>query len=72
MSWPQVFWRDTQLHHLLARFEALTGPPALTNASVELHEEPIVRTPEEAPSTYVSTGLNRMVRLMEDLLAERG
>ena len=36
------------LHMLLRHYRSLTGVPALINTSLNIHEEPIVRSAEEA------------------------
>ena len=47
---PQIVYReDNPLYYdILVEFKKLTGIPSLVNTSFNVHEEPIVNTPEEA------------------------
>lgn len=47
---PQLLRRDQNplYYDIVARYEALTGLPALINTSFNAHEEPIINTPDEA------------------------
>lgn len=51
---PQVVGRDDNrlLHAILERYQALTGIPVLINTSYNMHEEPIVCSPEDALSAF--------------------
>ncbi len=71
---PQIISADEApvYHGILEHFEALTGIPSIINTSFNMHEEPIVCTPEDAVRAYLATGLDRMVLVMEDLVVERG
>lgn len=52
---PQVLRREDQplLHDVLTRYRTLTGIPCLINTSFNMHEEPIVCTPEDALTAVV-------------------
>jgi carbamoyltransferase len=56
---PQVVHaaEDPDLHALVGRVAAASGRPAVINTSCNLHEEPIVRTPEEAVRALRRSGL---------------
>ncbi len=56
---PQVVSADAEpdLHALLSAHAARTGVPAVINTSFNLHEEPIVATPEEALRAFRTSGL---------------
>jgi carbamoyltransferase len=47
---PQLVRRDQNplYYDIIARYEALTGLPAMINTSFNAHEEPIINTPDEA------------------------
>ncbi|ARK82156.1 carbamoyltransferase C-terminal domain-containing protein [Burkholderia pseudomallei] len=47
-------------YHLVERFHALTGIPAVLNTSFNIHGEPIVETPEDAVSVFVRSGLRTL------------
>jgi carbamoyltransferase len=57
---PQLVRRDANpsLHALLRAYRQRTGSPVLLNTSFNLHEEPIVRTPEEAIAAFLQAGLD--------------
>ena len=44
--------RHGRYYELLKAFERRTGCPVIINTSFNLHEEPIVRSPEEAVATF--------------------
>ncbi len=50
--------RFPALHRLLAAFHARTGCPVLVNTSFNLGWEPIVRTPKDAWSTFMASGID--------------
>ncbi|MCB9742393.1 MAG: carbamoyl transferase [Alphaproteobacteria bacterium] len=52
--------RTPSLHKVLRDFNRLTGLPGIINTSFNLHEEPIVCTPEEAVKTFASAGLDAL------------
>lgn len=56
---PQILERSENpvYYDILHRFEEKTGMPALINTSFNMHEEPIVRTPEDAVRAFVAAGL---------------
>ena len=57
---PQIVDRDTapDFHAILTRYFERTGLPALINTSFNLHEEPIVRTPEEAVRAFLEADIH--------------
>ncbi|MBZ0274211.1 carbamoyltransferase [bacterium] len=59
---PQVFKRaeDALYYDILARFEDLTGLPAILNTSFNMHEEPIVATPRDAIRAFLAAGLDAL------------
>lgn len=60
---PQLIARQTNpvYYDVLKRYEALTGLPSLVNTSFNMHEEPIVCTPEEAILAYQQSDLDALV-----------
>ncbi len=56
---PQVVDAATSplYHRLIARFEQLTGLPAVLNTSFNRRGEPVVCTPEDALATFLGSGL---------------
>ncbi len=57
------------LYNILIQFEKLTGVPVLLNTSFNLRGKPIVRTPQEAFSTFVSSGID--ILLMESFCLDK-
>lgn len=57
---PQLVDRGTapDLHRILCAYRARTGIPSLVNTSFNLHEEPIVCTPEDALRAFLDGGLH--------------
>jgi len=60
---PQVIRRaDNPLYYdILAGFKAETGLPAAVNTSFNVHEEPIINTPEEAARALVDNRIDYLV-----------
>ncbi|MCC6156801.1 MAG: carbamoyltransferase [Deltaproteobacteria bacterium] len=60
---PQILTREENpaYYDLLQRFEEKTGLPALINTSFNMHEEPIVMTPEDAVRAFVAARLPYLV-----------
>lgn len=58
--------RHGRFYRLLRRFYELTGCPVLVNTSFNVRGEPIVCTPEDAYSCFISTGMDCLV--LEDFL----
>lgn len=60
---PQVLWREDNpgYYDILKAYHAATGIPSVINTSFNMHEEPIVRTAEEALSTFKTAGLDALV-----------
>lgn len=50
--------RNPSFHRLLTAFKRLTGDSMVLNTSFNLHEEPIVRTPEEAVAAFIESDLD--------------
>ena len=46
------------MHQLLSYYKELSGKPALVNTSFNVHEEPIVCTPEDALKGFFESGLD--------------
>lgn len=49
------------LYRLLKEFEALTGVPVLINTSFNVKGEPIIETPQDAVSCFLTTGIDTLV-----------
>jgi carbamoyltransferase len=60
---PQVVDEMTNpgFHTLLTEYERLTGMPQVINTSFNMHEEPIVRTAEEAVKAFEASKLDVLV-----------
>ena len=56
----QIVRKETNpgFHRILKGYKHLTGEGVLLNTSFNIHEEPIVRTPEEAIDTFLRAGLD--------------
>lgn len=52
---------NPSFHRLLTEYKRLTGRGVLLNTSFNMHEEPIVRTPEEALSAFLRAGLDYLI-----------
>jgi len=50
--------RNPGFHRILTAFGQITGSPVLLNTSFNIHEEPIIQTPEQAVRAYVTAGLD--------------
>ncbi|MDD5110187.1 MAG: carbamoyltransferase C-terminal domain-containing protein [Patescibacteria group bacterium] len=68
---PQLIDRQTNpvYYDTLKRYEEITGLPTLVNTSFNMHEEPIVCTPQEAISAYLQSELDVLV--LGNLVVER-
>jgi carbamoyltransferase len=57
---PQVVMRDVNpsYYDILTEYEKLSGCGVLVNTSFNMHEEPIINTPDEAIETYKLGGLD--------------
>ncbi len=53
--------RSPMWHRLIEQFGKLTGVPVVVNTSFNVRGEPIVRTPEEAYSTFCRTGIDALI-----------
>jgi carbamoyltransferase len=60
---PQLLERRENpfYYDILARFHKKTGVPTLVNTSFNMHEEPIVCTPEDAIRAYLEGRLDALV-----------
>ena len=60
---PQVVDETTNpgFHKLLTEYERLTGLPQVINTSFNMHEEPIVRTAEEAVRAFEASQLDVLI-----------
>lgn len=48
-------------HDILKAYHVATGIPSVINTSFNMHEEPIVRTADEAMGTFQTAGLDALV-----------
>ena len=57
---PQLVTRESNpsFHHVLREYYALTGIPSVINTSFNMHEEPIVCTPEDAVRAFLQGNLD--------------
>ncbi len=57
---PQLVSRESNLviHEVLTKYGEKTGCPALVNTSFNIHEEPIVCTPQDAIQGFFESGLD--------------
>ncbi len=57
---PQIVRSEDNpaFHRIIERFEQLTGIPAIINTSFNMHEEPIVCSPDDAIRAFVSSHLD--------------
>jgi len=60
---PQVIRREDNpgYYDILKEYCAITGVPSVINTSFNMHEEPIVRTAEEAITAFQAAGLDALV-----------
>ena len=52
---------NPMLYRLLKAFDALTGVPVLINTSFNVKGEPIIETPQDAVSCFLTTGIDHLV-----------
>ena len=57
---PQIVTKEINpsIHKILTHYEKATGIPVLVNTSFNMHEEPIVCTPEDAVRAYLASRLD--------------
>jgi carbamoyltransferase len=69
---PQLLRREVNpfYYGILRAFERRTGVPVLINTSFNMHEEPIVCTPQDALRAFAQGGVDAMV--MERYVVEQG
>lgn len=48
-------------YNILREYKNITGIPSLINTSFNMHEEPIVNTPEEGVRAFLSSGLDALI-----------
>lgn len=60
---PQVIRRqdNPDYYDIIDAYRARTGVPSVINTSFNMHEEPIVRTAEEAVRAFLSAGLDALI-----------
>lgn len=60
---PQIVRKETEplIYEVLQAYRRLTGRRVLINTSYNIHEEPIVRTPEDAVKTFLDGHLDYLV-----------
>jgi carbamoyltransferase len=60
---PQVLRRDVNpgYYDILAEYQRLTGLSVLVNTSFNMHEEPIVCTPQDAVNAFLASNLDVLV-----------
>ncbi|HLV77563.1 MAG TPA: carbamoyltransferase C-terminal domain-containing protein [Marinobacter sp.] len=60
---PQLIQREVNpgYYDILKEYEALSGIPCLINTSFNMHEEPIVNTPEDAVRAFLQGSLDYLV-----------
>ena len=65
---PQLVTRDANpaCHAIVDEFRKITGLPSLINTSFNMHEEPIVCTPDDAIRAFLDSGLDFLA--LEDRL----
>ena len=51
---------NPQYYNILKEYHKLTGIPSVVNTSFNMHEEPIVCTPEDAVSAYLQSNLDHL------------
>jgi len=59
---PQLVSREinASMHRILERYDELTGVPLVVNTSFNMHEEPIVCTPEDAIRAFLASRLDNL------------
>ncbi len=60
---PQVLQRaqNAKYFDIIFAYQQLTGVPSIINTSFNMHEEPIVRTADEAISAFISADLDALI-----------
>jgi carbamoyltransferase len=60
---PQVISRDRNQYYydIVSEYEKLSGIPTLINTSFNMHEEPIVCSPEDALRAFLDSGIDYLV-----------
>jgi carbamoyltransferase len=53
--------RNPDVHAILSEYKRLTGISCLINTSFNMHEEPIVRSPQEAISAFQQSHIHHLV-----------
>ena len=67
---PQVVRKEDNpsYHRIIEDYKKRTGFPVIVNTSFNIHEEPIVRTPDDAIRAFLDSGLDYLA--IGDFLAE--
>jgi carbamoyltransferase len=70
---PQLVREESQpdFFRILSEYEALTGLPTVVNTSFNIHEEPIVCTPDDAVRAFATAELD-FLALGDHLVSRRG
>lgn len=68
---PQLIKRNVNpfYYDIVKEFYRLTGVPVLINTSFNMHEEPIVASPQDAVKSFLASGLDYLV--MEKFLVQK-
>jgi len=51
---------NPSFHRILAELKSLVGSGVVLNTSFNIHEEPIIRTPEHAINAFLAAGLDAL------------
>lgn len=67
----QIVKRDNNpvFYDILSEYKKLSGSGVILNTSFNIHEEPIIRTPQEAIDTFIRAGLDYL--FIEDFVATK-
>lgn len=59
---PQILSREDnpEYYEILSEYHKLTGSPSILNTSFNMHEEPIVNTPEDAVKAFLEANLDAL------------
>ena len=59
---PQIVRREdnASYHRIIDEYHKRTGVPVIINTSFNIHEEPIVRTPDDAIRAFLDSALDYM------------
>ena len=51
-------WKSIDYHRIIDEYRRRTGVPVIINTSFNIHEEPIVRSPEDAVRAFLDSALD--------------